>query len=143
MRQVEARVESALGVRVAITSATPVRAGGYDMDAQPEADGQALQPAILALPISRVSTDYFETLGIPIIEGRAFVAEDGAEAIIVNDVVARRFWGSTSPVGRRFRLDPNQPWQTVVGVARDIKTMGPSDAIGEGTEVYVPFVRAE
>lgn len=141
VRQVEERAEARLGLQVAITSAMPVRSGGYDMDAQPEAEGRPSASRQVALPVARVSTDYFATLGIPIVEGRSFSAGDGAEAIVINEVIARRYWGDTSPIGRRFRTDPDQPWQTVVGVVRDVKTMGPADAIGEGAELYLPFSR--
>lgn len=39
-------------------------------------------------------------------------------------------------------MDTNQPWMTVVGVAADIKLMGPGDPMGEGMEFYQPFVPA-
>jgi putative ABC transport system permease protein len=78
-------------------------------------------------------------LGIPLLEGRTFVPEDGEDAIIINDVLSRRYFGTTSPIGRRFKTNTTQPWLTVVGVAADIKTMGPADVIGEGTEAYVPM----
>ena len=75
-------------------------------------------------------------MGIPIVAGRTFTPEDGRDAVIVNDIMARRFWGDASPVGRRFRFDTDRPWQTVVGVAADVKQMGPSDPMGDGMEFY-------
>jgi putative ABC transport system permease protein len=87
-----------------------------------------------------VSADFFDVAGIPILEGRTFEAADGEDAIIVNDVFARRYFGSRSPIGLRFRSDPKQRWLTVVGVAADIKMRGPADAVGEGAEIYFPMV---
>ena len=54
--------------------------------------------------------------------------------------MARRYFGSLSPIGRRFRSEPALPWLTVVGVAADVKVRGPADAIGEGAEIYFPMV---
>jgi hypothetical protein len=91
------------------------------------------------LPMLRVEPDFFATLGIPILQGRAFTAADGADAVIVNTVLARRFWGDSSPIGRRFRASTDQPWQTVVGVAGDVKVQGLRDTMGAGMETYSPY----
>jgi putative ABC transport system permease protein len=79
---------------------------------------------------------------IPLIEGRTFASDDPPEVIVINEIVARRYWHNQSPVGSRFRLDPSWPWYTVIGVAKDVKGTGPEDAFGEGMEVYFPFVGA-
>ena len=140
MRELEARVETELGVPVTIGS-TPVRAGGYSDDERPEAEGFTPPTDVIYLPYSRVSPDFFDVYQIPILEGRPLTAADGDEAIILNDVMARRYFGDVSPIGRRFRLHTSQPWLIVVGVARDVKTMGPSDPLGHGMEVYVGYSR--
>jgi predicted permease len=65
---------------------------------------------------------YFETLGIPILRGRAFGREDRADAIpvvIVNETLARTLWGAADPVGRTLVADDRLV--RVVGVARDGK----------------------
>lgn len=78
-------------------------------------------------------------MGIPILTGRTFATGEASDAVIINDVLARRLWGSLSPVGRRFRLDAGQPWWHVVGIVADVKQMGPSDPMGDGMEFYLPF----
>jgi predicted permease len=138
VREVESRVEAQLGVAATVTSASPVRGGGFS-SARPEAEGSPPSGGEKDLPLSRVSPDFFEVYQIPMVDGHTFTAADGDNAIIVNDVVAKRYFGAASPIGRRFRLNPDSPWLTVVGVARDVKTMGPSDPIGEGMEVYLPY----
>ena len=135
MREVERRIESELGAAATIGS-TPVRPGGLSFGAHPEAEGLTPPAGSIDLPISRVSPDFFDTYQIPILDGRAFVADDSDTAVVVNDVLAKRFFGAQSPVGRRFRLETSQPWLTIVGVARDVKTMGPADAFGDGMEAY-------
>lgn len=141
MREVEQRVEASLGAPATVVSVVPVRSGGYSDESLPEAEGVPPQARPVDLPIARVSGDFFEVLGIPILEGRTFTPDDGEDTIVINDVVAQRYFGRTSPIGRRFKPHTTLPWQTVVGVAADIKTMGPADAIGEGMEVYVPMTR--
>jgi predicted permease len=138
IREVEARVETELGVPATIGT-TPVRAGGISLGARPEAEGFVPPAGTRDLPLSRVSPDFFDVLQIPILAGRSFTAADGDTAVILNDVMAKRYFGSVSPIGKRFKIDTRQPWLTVVGVARDVKTMGPSDPIGEGMEAYLGY----
>jgi len=68
---------------------------------------------------------YFETLGIPLVEGRGIVATDGPDAPlvgVVSETMARTYWPGESALGKRWgyaRDDGSVPWITVVGVARD------------------------
>ncbi|HEV7874277.1 MAG TPA: ABC transporter permease [Enterovirga sp.] len=71
-----------------------------------------------------VAPGYFATLGIPILRGRAFGEQDAPgtpRVVIVNETGARRFWPGQDPIGRRLRFNDEEPWGTVVGVARDGK----------------------
>jgi hypothetical protein len=74
---------------------------------------------------SRVDDHYFDTMAIPILEGRAFRATDDAGAprvAIVNETLAAQYWPGRSPVGQRFRLDGSAgPWVEIVGVAKNGK----------------------
>lgn len=77
--------------------------------------------------LSLVSPDYFETLNLPLTEGRYFNEQDHAEApgtAIVSEAMARKYWPDESPIGKRFqrgpRHDPEQPWMSVVGVVGDV-----------------------
>jgi putative ABC transport system permease protein len=137
MRDVEQRIESVLGMPAVLASTTPVRAGGFFVSPRAEAEGlppPAAHPS--ELPYARVSGDFFEVLEIPILDGRAFAPTDGETAVILNEILAKRYFGSLSPVGRRFRTGPKGDWLTVVGVAADIKSMGPMDSLGDGSEMY-------
>jgi putative ABC transport system permease protein len=77
-----------------------------------------------------VSTDFFTTLGTPLLRGRFFSIGDGPDAprvAIINDAMARRSWPGRDPVGRRFTLGPRDsdgPWYTVVGVVGDMRRQG-------------------
>ena len=100
----------------------------------------SVAPALVSrLPAARVSPDFFDVFRIPIIEGRTFEPADGEFAVIVNEVVARRFWSGASPMVVASGPMRICRWQTVIGVATDIKTTGPADQVGEGMEIYQPF----
>jgi predicted permease len=76
------------------------------------------------------SDDYFATLGIPILHGRAFNADDrdGAPWVaVVSAGLAKQLWPEGDPTGARVRPGPDKEWATVVGVVGDVR-MGGADA---------------
>lgn len=112
----------------------------FTFDTQPEGEGGLPVDATgMRFPWNPVSPDYFETMGIPVLEGRSFTPDDGPEAIVVNDRLAHTFWGEQSPIGHRFRMNVDQPWRTVVGVVGDVRMMGLDDPTGHGMEFYTPL----
>lgn len=71
---------------------------------------------------------YLETLGIPLLEGRDFNAQDTpdrAKVLIVNEAFARQYYGGASPLGRRVKAWGQ--WRTIVGLARDSKHFHPTE----------------
>jgi len=83
---------------------------------------------------------YRETMGIPLIEGRAFEPTDRtSNAVLVNETMARTFYGSRSAIGRRVKpcCGPTVPWLTIVGVLKDVKQGGVDQKTG--TELYLNF----
>ena len=73
------------------------------------------------------SSDYFNTLGIPLLAGRAFTDadRDGApQVVILNRSMAVHYWPDQSPIGHRISTDDGRTWLTVVGVvANSRKTL--------------------
>ena len=83
------------------------------------------------------SAGYVETMGIPVLQGRAFTPSDVAQPVaLVNQTMARSIWPGQSPIGRRLRqcCNPAAPWTTIVGVVGDVKQGGVDKTIG--TELY-------
>jgi hypothetical protein len=82
-----------------------------------------------------VTPEYFRTLGIPILRGRAFTDDDRRPAersIILSASYARRLFGEESPLGRRMARYPGAErnptaWYTIVGVAADARNSGLTD----------------
>ncbi len=92
-----------------------------------------------------VMGDYFETMGIPIVAGRGFERTDIAsqgKMVVVNETLANRIWKGQNPIGQRLRPNlsgtigaSDNPWHTVIGVAKDVKQRGIEHSAG--TELYV------
>lgn len=81
-----------------------------------------------AVQVNLASADYFQLMGIRLLRGRTFSEADepkGAPVLIVNEQLARHYFGSADPVGKRVHFggprSPN-PWMTVVGVVADVLT---------------------
>jgi putative ABC transport system permease protein len=86
-----------------------------------------------------VMSDYFETMGIPIVQGRSFERADaasGGRVAVVNETMVNTFWKGKNPIGQRLRpcCGDQVPWSTVVGVAKDVKQGGIDQKTG--TEFY-------
>jgi putative ABC transport system permease protein len=89
----------------------------------------------------RVMSGFFETMSIPILEGRGFQSTDAASrgmVAVVNETLAKTYWAGQNPIGQRLRPysdDGGSPWFTVVGVAKDVKLSGVDQPAG--TQVYL------
>jgi putative ABC transport system permease protein len=86
------------------------------------------------------STDYFQTIRLPLLSGRLFTEADETEVqqvAVINQTLARHRWGKEDPVGRRISFDQGKNWVTIVGVVGDVRQYGlnqePSD------ELYRPI----
>jgi len=88
------------------------------------------------------TTQYLQTLGVRVIEGRLFEERDmtaTAPGVVINETMANQFWRGKSPIGGRMQIaDPRGPTYTVIGVVKDIRERGYTLAMKPG--VYVPFV---
>ena len=77
----------------------------------------------MELNVVRVTSGYFETVGVPLLQGRTFQEGDRADRprrIIVNQTMARRFWPDGTAIGRQVRLGSEGPFNIeVVGVVAD------------------------
>ncbi|MFZ0518463.1 MAG: ABC transporter permease, partial [Acidobacteriaceae bacterium] len=114
------RVSALPGVEVAsLTDWIPMTLIQKRSDVYPE--GYVPHPhESLLVQNAEVGPQYFESLHIPILEGREFTLEDDERApkvLIVDQTAARRYWPGQDPLGKRLRI-----WGslfTVVGVVRN------------------------
>ena len=89
-----------------------------------------------------VAGDYFATVGITVLRGRAFDSRDagGAPVAIVSDRLAERAWPGEPAVGKRLRFDPEEPWRTVVGVVSNVAAAWNDRR--PAAAIYVPHAQA-
>jgi predicted permease len=111
---------------VALTSFVPLnQEGGRGADIVPEGFDLPAGIASVTVSAARVDEAYFDTIGIPIVTGRAFRASDTPDAprvAIVTRGMAARYWPGANPIGRRIRLVGGAKAAVeVVGVAEDAK----------------------
>ena len=125
-REVEERVSHLPGVRSeGVVSTLPLTGtvgwGSINVEGYTPPLGQELQ-----VDIRTASTDYFQTMGIPLIEGRFFSENDTGEmplVVIVDEKFAQRFWPNDNPIGKHLWFDPKRPF-TIVGVVGVVKQYG-------------------
>jgi predicted permease len=122
---------------VAVTRASVVPLGqdrestGYRIEGYMPPNGNG----VVSIANDLVGPDYFQTLGIPIIEGRVpapGLAPGPPSEVVVNQAMAERFWPNQSAIGKRLGVDDNLTAR-IVGVARTI----PYYQIGESPRPYV------
>jgi len=93
----------------------------------------------------RISTDYFKVMQIALARGRFFSEgdEDGKQPVaLVDETTARKYWPGRDPIGRRVRFgaNPTQPWTTVVGIIRDLRSDGLD--ISGIPHIYLPMYQS-
>jgi putative ABC transport system permease protein len=80
---------------------------------------------------STINGEYFEAMGVPLLQGRFFSHDDGPNSphvAIIDQSMARQYWPSQDPIGKRFkgqdRRGANDDWLTVIGVVGDKRRNG-------------------
>src|SRR4029079_8122881 len=92
--------------------------------------------------IGTVSSDYFQTMGIPLLSGRTYDSrdkEDGQKVAIVNQVFANRFFADGNVLGKRVGFGCGEKeglCRTIVGVVGNIRQESIPAAVTPG--VYLP-----
>lgn len=87
-----------------------------------------------------VSPNYFETLGIPLLQGRAFSEQevkDQTPVAVINEAMAQRYWPGENPLGKRFKGGFRGAAYEVIGVARSVRSMKLAEV--DGPNFYYPF----
>src|SRR5579871_292778 len=136
MREVHRRLEGLPSVAAAGISGGSFR-GPLSQDGVPPAPpGQALMSVFHS-----VSAGYLHAIGMRLESGRWMTDDEPADAVMVNESLARREFGAENPVGKRLRVSGDIPTKsspaTIVGVLADLK-YAKLDADPE-PEVYIPY----
>lgn len=135
------RLAAVPGVKAAtMSTALPLFQGGFarttfrdDQDIKDPRNGKLTQ-------INEVGENYFATIGIPILRGRAFTANDregSTPVIIINEAMAKQFFPEEEPIGRHLHIFGRPPGREIIGIAKTIKY----NSVGESetAHMYVPL----
>jgi putative ABC transport system permease protein len=153
------KVRALPGVRAAsLASQIPLDENGWDMlfliEGRPEPPPH-LQPS---LEITLIAPEYFQAMGIPLLQGRDFTEQDnrehlrgtssgndwgaGLNSIIIDEEFAKRHWPNQNPLGQRVRIPwgerGKQPIMSIVGVVGRVKKNRLSEQ-GGMAQAYFPF----
>jgi len=143
-KSVLTRVGSLPGV-VSASTATATPMGYYNNNDTLTIEGYQ-PPAGQPLPSATyniISIDYFRTMQIPILRGRAFTDADGENAqyvAILSESMAKKFWPDADSIGRQFQMNTDAKHSmVVVGVVKDVRYQGVTGVVAP--VFYAPFVQ--
>jgi putative ABC transport system permease protein len=90
-----------------------------------------------------VSSGYFQALGVPVVEGRAFTEHDDAGAplvAVVSRTMARKYWPGENAVGKQVQVGgPNSKPREIVGIVGDVRQRDPERA--PEPLMYIPYLQ--
>jgi putative ABC transport system permease protein len=144
------RAKSLPGVRsAAAASFLPVSGGGgllhFNIAGRPPKSPNDY----FAAGYRTVTPNYFETLGIPLLQGRLFIPHDnerGPAVVIINSTMAHTYFPNENPLGHRIQVgatpdpDPTVPNMEIVGVVGDVlQGLG----VDPKAEMYLPYRQAD
>jgi putative ABC transport system permease protein len=137
------RVRTLPGVQaVGLTHAMPLMGDyvlGFNIEGRP-----AIAPSDLPnTNYYAVTPDYFHAMGIRLVRGRVFTAQDDAKAprvAVINETLARQHFPNEDPIGKRINIT-NGPdtWREIVGIVGDIKQYGVDKTTS--SQAYEPFAQ--
>jgi predicted permease len=85
-----------------------------------------------------ITPGYFHAMGIPLVAGRLIEPPDLAgrpsprpPEVVVSAAFARHYWGGNGAIGRRVRMNPTDPWSTIVGIVGDVHDAALNQPPGE------------
>src|SRR5882724_8712338 len=142
------RVKSLPGVRSAgAASFLPVSGGGgllhFNINGHPPKSPHDY----IATGYRTITPNYFETLGVPLVQGRFFTAADAEKApavVVINVAMARTYFPGENPLGKRLQVgatpESDVPWMEVIGVVGDVRQGLDLDP---KAEMYLPYRQAD
>jgi putative ABC transport system permease protein len=137
------KVRTLPGVQAAsVISYLPLAGGGiqYFFHAEGQLDLSASKSPFA--PFLAIDPEYFHTMGIPLLRGRAFTDQDHDTTLkvaIINQSIAKRFWPGEDPIGKHLTYSREHITVQIVGMVGDVKRSS-LDSDGED-QVYLPFAQ--
>jgi predicted permease len=110
----------------AVASSSPVFQG-FLGTTFPEGQDDPFKAGGILIAYNPISPEYFDTVRIPLHQGRVFNSfdRDGTRHVaVVSESMARLFWPGQNAIGRRFRSATESTYREVVGVVGDVAAIG-------------------
>jgi predicted permease len=146
-RELLEHVRAVPGVAAAsLVSDVPLAGNSSAVFYAPEGDSTSGAQTMPRAYVHRIRPEFFETMRIPLRQGRTFEAGEmsaDSVAVIVSEAVGRRFWPGQGAIGKRIkigRVDSANPWLSIVGVVPDVKYRALPDNPTADPDLYLPFV---
>ncbi len=134
-QQLIERIRALPGVASVSNSTTPPLNAGWQssfaVEGVHDTNGRNLPLAEMAI----VSDDFFNTLRMPLLQGRAFDARDatGPKVVIIDQAFANKYWPGQNPIGQRIHWglseNDDHTWFTVIGVVPTVRAYGYNEPI--------------
>lgn len=142
------RAKSLPGVRAAgAASFLPVSGGGSALHFNINGRPPKSPHDYIVTGYRTITPNYFETLGMPLVQGRFFTAADTEKAlavVVINSAMVRTYFPGENPLGKRLQLgaipESDVPWMEVVGVVGDVRQGLDLDP---QAEMYLPYRQAD
>ncbi|WP_263353905.1 ABC transporter permease [Acidicapsa acidisoli] len=138
-KQVVERLRSLPGVRSAgICTQPPLNSGSNSVTFM--VVGRPKNGPPDEVNIKQIDSGYFATVGAQLFQGRSFTENDDAArppVMIINQAMARAYFPSEDPIGKRIIFDESTPPKQIVGIVQDIKE-GPLD-VATKPVMYDPY----
>jgi predicted permease len=136
-RRLSERLTARFGAaQVALVDPVPLAGGRRQNSVRVEGLVESIDVAF-----GSVSPGYFDLAGIPIVSGSSFaqaVGRSDSPVAIISESTARRLWPNQNAVGKRFEFEGAAQFFTVIGIARDVRTLD----LAEIDKTFVYFAGA-
>lgn len=149
-QQFEDRLASLPSIQASTLASAVPQGGGTQRGLTIAGREQAADVAKPMVTLLTVGDHYFDTLGLPLLRGRALARSDGTAghgAAVINQRFANLHFPGQDPVGQSIRLSVNQPvtastadpgWSTIVGIVPDVRQRGARDPEPDPV-AYLPY----
>jgi len=141
LHQVLENVKTVPGVKSATLTTTLPGLRDWQTDIAAEGYKRAPGEVLINVDWSIVSADYFQTMNVPILEGRTFTRdedEQGKPVVLVDETLARRFWPNQSALGKHIGYDSPDKHE-IIGVVKQVGIYGSESK--PLIKIYTPFGR--
>jgi predicted permease len=147
MEQAEERLSAAPGIEAVSTSTNLPGGGGGGRQLEFAGRQDVAESERPSVTLLSVGPRYFDALGVPIVQGRAFAGSDGLpgrESAIVNKRLVEMHFKGQNPIDAQIRFaatgpgQPATPWLTIVGVAPNVRQRIDNQSTEADPIVYIP-----